>query len=82
MLPLHDVNLACQEIVCVSIDYPHFDSNFPNVSNNLLRTVPHDIAAQLPMGGAHLYGFTDEDFEKAAAAAAARSNLTAMPVGD
>jgi hypothetical protein len=52
------------------------------VSSNLLRTVPRDIAAQIFMGGAHLYGFTDEDFEKADAAAAARGNLTAMPVGD
>jgi len=68
--------------MCISTDYPHFDSNFPNVSNNLLRTVPRDIAAQIFMGGAHLYGFTDEDFEKAAAAAAARGNLSAMPVGD
>ena len=57
-------------------------SNFPNVSSNLLRTVPRDIAAQIFMGGAHLYGFTDEDFEKADAAVAARGNLTAMPVGD
>ena len=68
--------------MCISTDYPHFDSNFPNVSSNLLRTVPRDIAAQIFMGGAHLYGFTDEDFEKADAAAAARGNLTAMPVGD
>ena len=68
--------------MCISTDYPHFDSNFPNVSNNLLRTVPRDIAAQIFMGGAHLYGFIDEDFEKADAAAAARGNLTAMPVGD
>ena len=67
--------------MCISTDYPHFDSNFPNVSNNLLRTVPRDIAAQIFMGGAHLYGFTDEDFEKADAAAA-RGNLSAMPVGD
>jgi uncharacterized protein len=67
--------------MCISTDYPHFDSNFPNVSNNLLRTVPRDIAAQIFMGGAHLYGFTDEDFEKADAAAT-RGNLTAMPVGD
>jgi len=68
--------------MCISTDYPHFDSNFPNVSRNLLRTVPRDIAAQIFMGGAHLYGFTDEDFEKANAAAAARGSLSAMPVGD
>jgi hypothetical protein len=33
------------------------------------------------MGGAYLYGFTDADFETADAAAAARGNLAAMPVG-
>lgn len=67
--------------MCISTDYPHFDSNFPNVSNNLLRTVPRDIAAQIFMGGAHLYGFTDADFEAAAAAAARRGQLTAASVG-
>src|SRR5262245_1937338 len=67
---------------CISMDYPHFDSNFPNVSNNLLCTVPRDIAAQIFMGGAHLYGFTDADFEKADAAAAARDQQLAAPVGD
>jgi len=68
--------------MCISTDYPHFDSNFPNVSNNLLRTVPRDIAAQIFMGGAHLYAFTDADFEKADAAAAARDQQLAAPVGD
>ena len=52
------------------------------MSNNLLRTVPSDITAQIFIGGAHLYGFTNTDFEKADAAAAARGNLSAMPVGD
>jgi hypothetical protein len=47
--------------MCVSTDYPHFDSNFPNVSNNLLRTVPRAIAAQILLGGAGLYGFTGAD---------------------
>jgi hypothetical protein len=67
--------------MCISTDYPHFDSNFPNVSNNLLRTVPRDIAAQIFMGGAHLYGFTDADFVKADAVAARRGQLTAAAVG-
>ena len=53
----------------------------PNVSNNLLRTVPRDIAAQIFMGGAHLYAFTDADFEKADAAAT-RDQQLAAPVGD
>jgi len=68
--------------MCISTDYPHFDSNFPNVSSNLLRTVPRDIAAQIFMGGAHLYGFIVKDFEKADAAAAARGNLSARRVGN
>jgi hypothetical protein len=67
--------------MCISTDYPHFDSNFPNVSNNLLRTVPRDMAAQIFMGGAHLYGFTDADFAKADAVAARRGQLTAAAVG-
>jgi hypothetical protein len=56
--------------MCVSTDYPHFDSNFPNVSSNLLRTVPRKIAAEIFLGGAGLYGFTEADFTKADAAAA------------
>ncbi len=54
--------------MCVSTDYPHFDSNFPNVSSNLLRTVPREIAAQILLGGAGLYGFTEADFAKTDAA--------------
>jgi predicted TIM-barrel fold metal-dependent hydrolase len=55
--------------MCISTDYPHFDSNFPNVSNNLLNNVPKDMAAQIFMGGAHLYDFNEEHFAKAALAA-------------
>ncbi len=54
--------------MCVSTDYPHFDSNFPNVSTNLLRGVPRDVAAQILLGGAGLYGFTEADLAKADAA--------------
>jgi hypothetical protein len=39
------------------------------VSTNLLKNVPREIAAQIFMGGAHLYGFTESDFQKAAKAA-------------
>ena len=56
--------------MCISTDYPHFDSNFPHVSENLLKNVSRETAAQIFMGGAHLYGFTDQHFAKAAAAAA------------
>jgi len=55
--------------MCVSTDYPHFDSNFPDVSSNVLRTVPREIAAQIFLGGAGLYGFTETHFAKADAAA-------------
>jgi uncharacterized protein len=55
----------------VSTDYPHFDSNFPNVANNLLKGCSRDTAAKILMGGAHLYGFTEADFQKADKAASA-----------
>ena len=56
--------------MCISTDYPHFDSNFPHVSTNLLKNVPRQIAAQIFAGGAGLYGFSEEHFKKADAAAA------------
>jgi hypothetical protein len=59
--------------MCISTDYPHFDSNFPHVGDNLLKNVPREIAAQILMGGAHLYGFGDAHFAKADAAAAKRA---------
>ena len=55
--------------MCISTDYPHFDSNFPYVSTNLLKNVPREIAAQIFMGGAHLYAFGEADFQRAAQAA-------------
>jgi len=55
--------------MCVSTDYPHFDSNFPNVSENVLKSCSRETAAQILMGGAHLYGFGEADFAKADAAA-------------
>jgi hypothetical protein len=58
--------------MCISTDYPHFDSNFPHVSTNLLKNVSRETAAQIFMGGAALYGFGDTHFAKADAAAAAR----------
>ena len=57
------------EHMCISTDYPHFDSNFPNVANNLLHNVSRETAAAIFLGGAGLYGFTDEDFRRADAAA-------------
>ena len=55
--------------MCISSDYPHFDSNFPNVANNVLKNCSRDSAAKILMGGAHLYGFTEADFQKADKAA-------------
>lgn len=60
--------------MCISTDYPHFDSNFPNVANNLLRNVPRDIAAEIFLGGAGLYNFTEADFQKADAILSARAS--------
>jgi predicted TIM-barrel fold metal-dependent hydrolase len=59
--------------MCISTDYPHFDSNFPNVSSNLVNGVSRETAAAILYGGAGLWGFTDEDFAKADAAAAERA---------
>src|SRR6266545_4316715 len=56
--------------MCISTDYPHFDSNFPHVADNLLKNVPRTIAAQIFAGGWHLYGFTEADFLRADTAAA------------
>ncbi len=54
--------------MCISTDYPHFDSNFPNVSTNLLNNVGRETAAQILAGGAALWGFGDAHFERADAA--------------
>ena len=55
--------------MCVSTDYPHFDSNFPNVSNNLLANVGRETAEKILLGGAGLYGFDEVAFARADAAA-------------
>ena len=60
--------------MCVSTDYPHFDSNFPNVSDNVLKHCSRETAAQILMGGAYLYGITEADFQKADAAAGASAS--------
>ena len=66
--------------MCISTDYSHFDSNFPNVSNNLLNTVPREVAAEILRGSAALYAFTQEDFKKADAVMARRQQV-ATPTG-
>ena len=67
-------NLIGADRMCISTDYPHHDADFPNVSSNLLNNVPRDMAADILMGGARLWGFTDEDFAKAGAAAESRKD--------
>ena len=62
----------------ISTDYPHFDSDYPNVSSNLVNTVPREIARDILMGGAALYKFTEEDFRKADAAAARRKQAAGV----
>ena len=55
----------------ISTDYPHFDSNFPNVSSNLLSNGTRKTGEN-PDGGAHPYGFGEERFAKAPHAAQKR----------
>ena len=56
----------------VERDYnPEAQVNFPHVAENLPKNVPRAIAAQILMGGADLYGFTEADFKKADTAAEA-----------
>jgi uncharacterized protein len=54
--------------MCISTDYPHFDSNFPEVSNNLLKAASRETASQILAGGAGLWGFGEDDLRKADAA--------------
>jgi hypothetical protein len=63
--------------ICVSTDFPHFDSSFPEVSNRVLTnpSITPEIAGKILYGGARLYGFTESDFAKADAASQRRSNL-------
>jgi hypothetical protein len=61
----------------VSSDFPHFDSSFPEVSSRVLNnnSITPEIGGKIPSGGARLYGFTEADFSKAAAAAKRRDNV-------
>jgi predicted TIM-barrel fold metal-dependent hydrolase len=56
--------------MCISTDYPHFDSDFPQVTNNLIGGTSQATAQQILLGGAGLYGFTDEHFRRAGEAMA------------
>jgi predicted TIM-barrel fold metal-dependent hydrolase len=63
--------------MCVSSDFPHFDSSFPEVSNRVLTnpSIDREIAGKILSGGARLYGFAEADFAKAAAAAKRHDNI-------
>ena len=63
--------------MCISTDYPHFDSNFPNVANNLLANVKRETAAAIFMGGAGLWDFDEPAFQKAQKAMEARNPAAA-----
>ena len=63
--------------MCISTDYPHFDSNFPNVANNLLANVKRETAAAIFMGGAGLWDFDEAAFQKAQKAMEARNPAAA-----
>lgn len=63
--------------MCISTDYPHFDSNFPNIANNLLNNVTRETAAAIFMGGAGLWNFDEEAFQKAIKAMEARNPAAA-----
>ena len=67
--------------ICVSSDFPHFDSSFPEVSNRVLTnpSITPDIAGKILSGGARLYGFGEDDFAKADAACQRRDNLRGGP---
>jgi len=68
--------------ICVSSDFPHFDSSFPEVSSRVLNnnSITPEIGGKILSGGARLYGFTEADFSKAAAAAKRRDNVFAARV--
>ena len=65
------VDLIGADHICVTTDFPHFDSNFPNVSNAVLGnpSITPEIGGRILSGGARLYGFGDGDFERSDAAA-------------
>jgi predicted TIM-barrel fold metal-dependent hydrolase len=73
------VELVGADNLCVSTDFPHHDSNFPEVANTLLAnpSVGREQASRILTGGARLYGFTDQDYVKADAAAAKRKQPAA-----
>jgi hypothetical protein len=66
--------------ICVPTDFPHFDSSFPEVSTRALNnpSITPEITGKILYGGARLFGFTRDDFEKADIAAKRWDNLHAV----
>ena len=66
--------------ICVSTDFPHFDSSFPEVSTRVMTnpSITPEIGGKILFGGARLYGFGEADFAKADAAMRRRGNLHAV----
>jgi predicted TIM-barrel fold metal-dependent hydrolase len=64
--------------LAVSTDFPHFDSLYPEASSRVLSnpSITRPIGGQILSGGARVYGFSEEDFRKADAAATARRGKT------
>ena len=71
--------LGGAENICVSSDFPHFDSSFPEVSTRVMTnpSISKEIAGKILSGGARLYGFGDADFDKADVAAKRHDNIAA-----
>lgn len=69
---IHTVQLIGADHLCISTDYPHPDSEFPEVSKELMEHVPKDVAAKILRGAAGLYNLGEDDFKKAEAAAKER----------
>jgi hypothetical protein len=65
--------------ICVSGDFLHFDSSFPDVSKRALTnpSITPEIGGKILGSGARLYGFGEDDFARAAAAAKWRDNIAA-----
>ena len=70
---LPTVQLLGADHLCISTDYPHPDSEFPEVSKELVEHVPADIAAKIFRGAMGLFNLDDEDMKKAEEAAVKRT---------
>jgi hypothetical protein len=65
--------------ICVSTDFSHFGSSFPEVSTRVRNnpSITPGIAGKILFGGARLCCFTETDFAKADSAGKRRDNRRA-----